>query len=73
LEYGRALHSEGKLNCPESGARDFGYLIMKATGGMIERSATLTIIRLEATCAAVAIWLFCLTKIEGERWKTRSI
>jgi UDP-N-acetylglucosamine--dolichyl-phosphate N-acetylglucosaminephosphotransferase len=51
-------YREGKLYCPEKGARGLAQLIMRMTGGISEKNLTLILIGVEVICGAGAIWMF---------------
>jgi UDP-N-acetylglucosamine--dolichyl-phosphate N-acetylglucosaminephosphotransferase len=52
------IYKEGKLHCPEHGAKGLAQLIMKLTDGVSEKNLTLILIGAEIGCSAFAVWLF---------------
>ena len=52
------IYKEGKLHCPEHGAKGLAQVIMKLTGGVSERNLTLLLIGAEVVCGAAAVCLF---------------
>jgi UDP-N-acetylglucosamine--dolichyl-phosphate N-acetylglucosaminephosphotransferase len=51
-------YHNGKLYCPQQGAKGLAQLVMKITGGVSEKNLTLILIGAEVICGAGAIWLF---------------
>ena len=52
------LRSDGKLHCPGCSAVGLGQFIMKITGGIKERSLTITLMGIEAVFGGLAILLY---------------
>jgi UDP-N-acetylglucosamine--dolichyl-phosphate N-acetylglucosaminephosphotransferase len=52
------IYRDGKLYCPEKGAKGLAQVIMRMTGGVSEKNLTLILIAAEVICGTGAIWMY---------------